>query len=356
MFATAPPLAASSEQPAKKRRPQVKLACMNCRRQHAGCTDSRPCERCTRLGLASTCEDIPRRKRTRKKHLTEFDDDDDFDGSSEANSGKVKNPDLGLMNPPIAKRPRRQTTSNSTVTKKEIPRAISELDQQNALLLPPGTMTAVPPHSGQFSQAASSHSPYSLTTFDPAYLDSIALGRASFPYGTGYPTPNYPADAHHTFASLPQNYFYPPGYGMPSYSSSGSAQASSLGPLPPSTTSATATAQQQSSSSYSANLRGTMLPAASRYVSNPMASLPSFPYSPMYNHAPNWMNPYATAPQQTSTTAMPSQLSQAAPSLPPQSSQSQGQLPLQLASSAPIPSMNNSHSVAPQSRLSHKEE
>lgn len=87
MFAATATMPAPSEAPAKKRRPQVKLACMNCRRQHAGCTDSRPCERCTRLGLASSCEDIPRRKRSRKKHLTEFDDDEDFESLSEAAQG-----------------------------------------------------------------------------------------------------------------------------------------------------------------------------------------------------------------------------------------------------------------------------
>lgn len=65
----------------KKRRPQVKLACMNCRRQHAGCTDIRPCERCTRLGLADTCEDMPRKKRSKKKdqlRLEEELDAEDF--------------------------------------------------------------------------------------------------------------------------------------------------------------------------------------------------------------------------------------------------------------------------------------
>lgn len=77
MFASATSGGVAAEGP-KKRRPQVKLACMNCRRQHAGCTDSRPCERCVRLGMAATCEDMPRKKRSRKKHLPDLDEDDHY--------------------------------------------------------------------------------------------------------------------------------------------------------------------------------------------------------------------------------------------------------------------------------------
>ena len=87
MYHPPPPMASTVDVPSKKRRPQVKLACMNCRRQHAGCTESRPCERCIRLGLAASCEDMPRKKRTRKRVHLGSDDEDDFETLAEITSG-----------------------------------------------------------------------------------------------------------------------------------------------------------------------------------------------------------------------------------------------------------------------------
>lgn len=87
MYHQPPPMPVAGDTPPKKRRPQVKLACMNCRRQHAGCNESRPCERCIRLGLATTCEDMPRKKRSRKRVHLGADDDDDFEALTDLTSG-----------------------------------------------------------------------------------------------------------------------------------------------------------------------------------------------------------------------------------------------------------------------------
>lgn len=46
-----------------KRRRQVKSACVNCRKKHAGCDNSRPCKRCVRNGTTDTCCDAPRKRR-----------------------------------------------------------------------------------------------------------------------------------------------------------------------------------------------------------------------------------------------------------------------------------------------------
>lgn len=85
MFASAPPGQPQGELAAKRKKPQAKVACTNCRRQHAGCTDGRPCERCVRMGLSATCEDTPKKKRARKKAINEFDEDDHYDAPSDAN-------------------------------------------------------------------------------------------------------------------------------------------------------------------------------------------------------------------------------------------------------------------------------
>jgi len=54
------------------KRKQVRSACVNCRKSKAGCSNQRPCSRCTSLGLSSTCVDIPRKKRERKKDKLQF--------------------------------------------------------------------------------------------------------------------------------------------------------------------------------------------------------------------------------------------------------------------------------------------
>ena len=86
MFTAGPPGVPPGDLPVKRKKPQAKVACTNCRRQHAGCTDGRPCERCVRMGLAATCEDTPKKKRSRKKHLAEFDEDDHYELGSDAMS------------------------------------------------------------------------------------------------------------------------------------------------------------------------------------------------------------------------------------------------------------------------------
>lgn len=209
------------------------------------------------------------------------------------------------MNPPVPKRPRRASTTNSTPPKRDLALKSGDGDPQNSILLPPGTMSAVQ-HSGQLSQPAGASNPYTLSSFDAPYLDPLGLSR-SFPYANPYGGGNYGSDPHAFAASIPQNYFYPSGYGMNPYQTQAAASASSLSQLPTTTTTTTATAQQQSSASYSTNLRGPVLPSPSRYVSNPMATLPSFPYAPqLYNPSPSWLGAgYATSPA-AGASALPS--------------------------------------------------
>ncbi|ORX64022.1 hypothetical protein BCR32DRAFT_273259 [Anaeromyces robustus] len=47
----------------KKKRTQVKVACVNCQKACKKCDDARPCPRCIRRGLESTCVDIERKPR-----------------------------------------------------------------------------------------------------------------------------------------------------------------------------------------------------------------------------------------------------------------------------------------------------
>jgi hypothetical protein len=46
-----------------KRRVQVKIACVHCKKACKKCDNVRPCNRCERLGLADTCVDAPRKER-----------------------------------------------------------------------------------------------------------------------------------------------------------------------------------------------------------------------------------------------------------------------------------------------------
>ena len=46
-----------------KRRVQVKIACVHCKKACKKCDNVRPCSRCNRLGLSDTCVDAPRKER-----------------------------------------------------------------------------------------------------------------------------------------------------------------------------------------------------------------------------------------------------------------------------------------------------
>ena len=47
----------------EKRRNQVKVACIHCKKACKKCDESRPCMRCIRLGLIHTCRNAPRKER-----------------------------------------------------------------------------------------------------------------------------------------------------------------------------------------------------------------------------------------------------------------------------------------------------
>lgn len=47
----------------KKKRNQVKMACVNCQKACKKCANIRPCSRCVQRGIASTCIDIERKPR-----------------------------------------------------------------------------------------------------------------------------------------------------------------------------------------------------------------------------------------------------------------------------------------------------
>lgn len=59
----------SIEQNKKKRR-QVKRACLNCRIAHAACDNGRPCARCLQYGLEVSCLDVERKNSKKKKEGT----------------------------------------------------------------------------------------------------------------------------------------------------------------------------------------------------------------------------------------------------------------------------------------------
>jgi len=67
------PLVDVTTKPTRKRpRRKVGRACSNCAEAHAGCSEKKPCNRCTELGLE--CQVLPRkprRKRRSKKELSE---------------------------------------------------------------------------------------------------------------------------------------------------------------------------------------------------------------------------------------------------------------------------------------------
>ena len=51
--------------PTVRRRVQVKLACINCRKSCKKCEEKRPCSRCVSMGIPEKCIDAPRRERRR---------------------------------------------------------------------------------------------------------------------------------------------------------------------------------------------------------------------------------------------------------------------------------------------------
>ncbi|ELR17520.1 fungal Zn(2)-Cys(6) binuclear cluster domain containing protein [Acanthamoeba castellanii str. Neff] len=55
---------------ARPKRKQVKSACLNCRKRKTGCDAFRPCTKCVRNGLESTCMDVPRKKRSSNRAKT----------------------------------------------------------------------------------------------------------------------------------------------------------------------------------------------------------------------------------------------------------------------------------------------
>jgi len=50
----------------KTKRAQCQIACVNCRQQHVVCEQKRPCSRCIKRGMESSCIDVPRKKRCKK--------------------------------------------------------------------------------------------------------------------------------------------------------------------------------------------------------------------------------------------------------------------------------------------------
>lgn len=53
----------TTSKPDKLKRKQVKNACVNCQKACKKCDDGRPCKRCVKLGLTSTCRDSDRKER-----------------------------------------------------------------------------------------------------------------------------------------------------------------------------------------------------------------------------------------------------------------------------------------------------
>eukprot|EP00833_Pecoramyces_ruminatium_P005372 jgi/Orpsp1_1/1179404/evm.model.c7180000069187.1 len=47
----------------RKKRNQVKIACVNCQKACKKCANVRPCSRCVQRGIADTCFDIERKPR-----------------------------------------------------------------------------------------------------------------------------------------------------------------------------------------------------------------------------------------------------------------------------------------------------
>ena len=56
------------EEGKRRRRHQVRVACVHCKKSCKKCDEARPCVRCIRLGLVSTCVDAPRKIRGDKSN------------------------------------------------------------------------------------------------------------------------------------------------------------------------------------------------------------------------------------------------------------------------------------------------
>eukprot|EP01088_Endostelium_zonatum_P014695 TRINITY_DN331_c0_g1_i1.p1 TRINITY_DN331_c0_g1~~TRINITY_DN331_c0_g1_i1.p1 ORF type:complete len:449 (-),score=107.38 TRINITY_DN331_c0_g1_i1:244-1590(-) len=86
------PSSNSSTPPKRKRgsggtkRKQVKRACSNCRKAHAGCDENRPCRRCVGGGKENSCKDVPRKKRSRSRTDTKDKTSYKKDKKNHANS------------------------------------------------------------------------------------------------------------------------------------------------------------------------------------------------------------------------------------------------------------------------------
>jgi len=107
----------SPSPPAKRRRgstkrKQVKRACSNCRKAHAGCDENRPCRRCVGGGKELTCKDVPRKKRTRARIKKEK--------SSSSNANYTLN----------TSSPTKETRNGKQVTKK--PRKLNDSGGSNS--------------------------------------------------------------------------------------------------------------------------------------------------------------------------------------------------------------------------------
>eukprot|EP01089_Gocevia_fonbrunei_P001457 TRINITY_DN1133_c0_g1_i1.p1 TRINITY_DN1133_c0_g1~~TRINITY_DN1133_c0_g1_i1.p1 ORF type:complete len:266 (+),score=33.52 TRINITY_DN1133_c0_g1_i1:120-917(+) len=98
------------------KRKQVKRACSNCRKAHAGCDESRPCKRCTGSGKDDTCCDVPRKKRTRTRSRKTIKKDITTTKTTKRNTKKLRISD-----------PDTQDQTPISVTSTEQPQPISLL-------------------------------------------------------------------------------------------------------------------------------------------------------------------------------------------------------------------------------------
>jgi len=58
-----PNMSRSQQHQSKIKRKQVKQACVNCRKRHIACDETRPCKQCVKQGTTDTCKDVPRKRR-----------------------------------------------------------------------------------------------------------------------------------------------------------------------------------------------------------------------------------------------------------------------------------------------------
>lgn len=93
------------------KRKQVKNACIHCQKACKKCDEERPCTRCIKYGLATSCVDSPRKERgskraastgtkTRRRRAVVVTDDDNL-GEGERGEGMVRDEDTQLARPPV---------------------------------------------------------------------------------------------------------------------------------------------------------------------------------------------------------------------------------------------------------------